>query len=235
MVPSSTNVKSFLMAVRKARTAAGPGRRASAGQPVRERILSAAFAVFRDRGYGEASTLEIATRARASKRELYALFDSKHEMLTACIGDRARQMRLPLELPAPTDRASLAATLTAFGTATLRVACEPSVLAMYRLAIGESERSPEIAKVLDSAGRGANHAALVAFLAEAKAQQLFADGDPSEMATTFFGLLWGNLLIRLLLRVTPVPALKAMELRAGDASRILLTLYPAPSRDKALA
>jgi AcrR family transcriptional regulator len=216
-------------------TTVGRGRRAPAGQPVRERILSAAFAVFRDRGYGEASTLEIATRARASKRELYALFDNKHEMLSACIGDRARQMRLPLGLPAPTDRASLAATLTAFGTATLRVACEQSVLAMYRLAIGESERSPEIAKVLDSAGRGANHAALVAFLAEAMARQLLADGDSGEMATTFFGLLWGNLLIRLLLRVTPVPALKEMERRAHDASRAMLALYPPPKRDEPLA
>jgi AcrR family transcriptional regulator len=38
---------------------------------VRERILKAAFAAFKKSGYATASTLEIATRARVSKRELY--------------------------------------------------------------------------------------------------------------------------------------------------------------------
>jgi AcrR family transcriptional regulator len=198
--------------------------------PVRERILSAAFSAFRERGYDAATTLEIATRAKASKRELYALFDDKHEILTACIAEHAQRIRPPLDLPAPTSRDNLAATLSAFGTAALRGVCEPRVLAVYRLAIAESERSPEIANVLDSAGRGANHAALSAFLGKAKAQHLFAEGDPETMATVFSSLLWGNLLIRLLLRVTPAPTIKEMERRANDASRALLTLYPAPSR-----
>jgi AcrR family transcriptional regulator len=37
---------------------------------VRERILEAAFAAFMKSGYAMTSTLEIATRARVSKREL---------------------------------------------------------------------------------------------------------------------------------------------------------------------
>jgi AcrR family transcriptional regulator len=40
---------------------------------VRERILEAAFRAFMESGYATTSTLEIATRARVSKRELYAL------------------------------------------------------------------------------------------------------------------------------------------------------------------
>jgi len=39
---------------------------------VRARILEAAFAAFMEKGYATTSTLEIATRARVSKRELYA-------------------------------------------------------------------------------------------------------------------------------------------------------------------
>ena len=38
--------------------------------PVRGRILSAAFGAFKEHGYAQASTLEIATRAKVSKREL---------------------------------------------------------------------------------------------------------------------------------------------------------------------
>jgi AcrR family transcriptional regulator len=211
------------------RAKAAPDLGAGADHPVRKRILSSAFSVFRERGYDATTTLEIATRAKASKRELYALFDDKHALLTACIAAHAQRIRPPLDLPAPTSRDSLAATLTAFGTAALRGVCEPGVLAVYRLAIGESERSPQIAEVLDSAGRGANHAALSAFLDKAKAQHLFAEGDPGTMATVFSSLLWGNLLVRLLLRVTPVPTIKEMERRASEASRALLALYPAPS------
>ena len=50
---------------------------------VRERILEAAFAAFMESGYATTSTLEIATRARVSKRELYALVGNKQEMLIA--------------------------------------------------------------------------------------------------------------------------------------------------------
>jgi len=46
---------------------------------VRERILEAAFAAFMKSGYATASTLEIATRACVSKRELYGLVGNKQE------------------------------------------------------------------------------------------------------------------------------------------------------------
>src|ERR1700743_1331601 len=65
---------------------------------VRGRILEAAFTAFTGRGFAETSTLEIATRARVSKRELYALFGSQQEMLIACISARARRLRTPADL-----------------------------------------------------------------------------------------------------------------------------------------
>src|SRR5262249_40956604 len=55
---------------------------------VRERILEAAFATFMEHGYASTSTLDIATRARVSKRELYARVGNKQEMLVACITER---------------------------------------------------------------------------------------------------------------------------------------------------
>ena len=51
--------------------------------PVRRRILDAAFSAFMEEGYAATSTLKIATRARVSKRELYALVGNKQEMLVA--------------------------------------------------------------------------------------------------------------------------------------------------------
>src|SRR5262249_8297235 len=64
------------------------GKNGETGQNhVRDRILEAAWQAFMKFGYAEASTLEIATRARVSKRELYALFGNKQAMLSACITD----------------------------------------------------------------------------------------------------------------------------------------------------
>ena len=65
--------------------------------PVRARILEAAFSAFMERGFAATSTLEIATRARASKRELYAEFASKQDMLLGCIrqtADYARERQI---------------------------------------------------------------------------------------------------------------------------------------------
>jgi AcrR family transcriptional regulator len=196
----------------------------------RERVLKAAFAVFRERGFSGASTLDIATRAQVSKRDLYALFGSKDAMLTACIRERANRMRQPLELaaPVPSSKEAVAATLVELGATILRVACHPDVLAVHRLAIAESDRAPAIARALDSSGREANHAALGAWLARAQARGFIGAGDPAAMATDFLALLWGGLLIQLLLRVRDAPAPDEIESRAQAATEAMLTLYPPP-------
>jgi AcrR family transcriptional regulator len=194
----------------------------------RERVLKAAFAVFRKRGFSGASTLEIATRAQVSKRDLYALFGSKHAMLAACIKERTNRMRRPLDpaAPVPNSKEAVAATLVELGTTILRVACHPDVLAVHRLAIAESDRAPAIARTLDSSGREANHAALGAWLAKAQSQGLIGAGEPAAMAGHFLAVLWGGLLIQLLLRVRDAPTPDEIESRARAATETLLTLYP---------
>src|SRR5262249_40430778 len=83
-------------------------RQEGGGTAVRERILEAAFAAFMKSGYAAASTLEIATRARVSKRELYAFVGDKQEMLIACISRRARRIDVGAGLPALRARETLA-------------------------------------------------------------------------------------------------------------------------------
>src|SRR5215472_1361824 len=88
---------------------------------VRQRILEAAFEAFMKSGYAAASTLEIASRARVSKRELYSLVGNKQQMLIACIAERSRQrLTVPAELPALRDRETLGEILATFGAQLLR-------------------------------------------------------------------------------------------------------------------
>jgi len=193
--------------------------------PLRTRILGAAFSAFTQQGFEGASTLEIATRAKVSKRDLYALFDNKQAMLAACIAERTKHMRLPFELSAPDSFAALAATLTTYGAAILRGVCHPTALATYRLAIAESDRSPEVARMLDRAGREANHRELTDLLTHAQSNDLLDAGDPATMAEQFLALLGGGLLPRLLLRVVGPPNRAEIERRAQSAARSLLVLY----------
>ena len=196
---------------------------------VRGRILDSAFAAFMKSGYASTSTLEIATRARVSKRELYALVGNKREMLTACISARAKRLQVPPDLPAPRDRETLALVLAAFGAQLLREITEPTVMAVFRLAIAEAVHAPEVAQALDSIGREASRAALRQVIAGAQASGLL-DGRPSELAEQFNGLLWGSLLVSLLLGVTERPSLREIATRARDAAASFLQLHPLPQR-----
>ena len=194
---------------------------------VRARILDAAFAAFMKSGYAATSTLEIATRARVSKRELYALVGNKKEMLIACISARATRLQIPADLPVPHDRETLAQVLASFGTQLVREITDPTVIAVFRLAIAEAVHAPEVAQALDSIGRETSRAALRQIMARAQASGLL-NGRPAELAEQFGGLLWGNLMVSLLLGVAERPNSREVAARARNATAAFLQLHPLP-------
>jgi len=203
-----------------------PRGKADDEAPIRQRILEAAFSAFMERGFAETSTLEIATRARASKRELYAQFGSKQEMLAACIAARAKRLRMPADWPDLRDRETLARVITAFGTNLLREISDPTVIAVFRLAIAEAVRAPEVASALNDVGIAASRDALRELMTRARAARLVS-GEPAEMAEHFVGLLWGSQMVNLLLRVVDRPAPREIARRAEAATAAFLRAYPA--------
>jgi AcrR family transcriptional regulator len=195
---------------------------------VRVRILKAAFAAFTRSGYATTSTLEIATRARVSKRELYRLVGNKQEMLIACISERAKRLDVPADLPALRDRETLEQVLASFGTKLVREVSDPTVIAVFRLAIAEAVQAPEVAHAVNSIGREASRAALRKIMAEAQASGLLT-GRPAELAEQFAGLLWGNLMVGLLLGVAEQPTRREIAGRARNAAAAFLQLHPPPN------
>jgi AcrR family transcriptional regulator len=192
---------------------------------VRDRILAAAFESFMERGYATASMLDIATRARVSKREIYALVGNKQELLMACIGERAKRFNVPTQLPVLHDRETLAEVLASFGTVLVREVTDPGVIAVFRLAIAEVVQAPEVARTLDSIGRETSRAALREIMTRAVASGLLT-GKPVELAEQFAGLLWRDLLVSLLLGVAQRPNLREIGIRARKASADFLQLHP---------
>jgi AcrR family transcriptional regulator len=200
------------------------GQSKQVSSAIRERVLKAAFTLFRENGFSSTSMLDIVTRARVSKRDLYALFNNKHAVLAACISERAQQMRQPLDTttPVPPTRDALATLLVELGRSILKTVCHPDVLTVFRLAIAESDRAPEIARTLDSSGREANQKALTALVRKAQAQGLVQAGDPAVLAVRYLAALRGDLLIWLLMRLREAPTEREIEVRARAATETLM-------------
>jgi AcrR family transcriptional regulator len=195
-----------------------------ASDSIRDRVLNAAFSLFREHGFSSTSMLDIVTEARISKRDLYALFRNKHEVLAACIGERTERMRRPLDtmISAPQTRDALTTLLVEFGVSALKTMCHPDALTVFRLAIAESDRAPEVARTLDSSAREANVKALAELIRKAQSQGLIAAGDPAVLVARFFSALAGDLLIRLLMRVREAPTEREIATRARAASETLM-------------
>jgi AcrR family transcriptional regulator len=191
---------------------------------VRERILQAAMDSFIELGYADASTLKIATRAQVSKRELYALFGTKQAMLAACIADRVGQMRLPTGLAAPSERGELASMLAKLGATVLREVTHPGVVAVFRLAIMEAHRAPEVAATLASARQSVRD--IVGQITEqARASGLIDKRAPADIGGRFLALLWDDLMLSILLRQREAPATTEINRRAKRAAEEFLRLY----------
>jgi AcrR family transcriptional regulator len=199
---------------------------AATGDPRYERIVTAASALLGERGYSSISTLDIANAARVSKRELYRLFENKEGIIEACVARRAARLRIPLVDTPPTDPDTLVASLTGFGVAVLRELSDPTVLALYRLAVTQSEQAPHLAAAVDRSGRQVIREALTRLLERAQASEAIGPGDPSTMAGEFFGLLWGDLLVRLILAVAQRPTPHECRRRVRVAVDALQRLYP---------
>ena len=194
--------------------------------PRRRAMLIAAFQVLMERGYAKASTLEIATRAKVSKRELYAEFGNKNGILQALIASTAEHMQTPLMPAEMGDRQAFTAALTAYGVAALGALTSPVVLATNRLAIAEAPAVGELGRILDESGRQPNRRALTKIMRRAQTAGLMGPGDPERIGGEFFSLLVGDLMIWLLMGVSAPPDAAEIRTRAARAAEAVLTLHP---------
>lgn len=195
--------------------------------PARRRaILIAAVKVLMEKGYAHASTLEIATRARVSKRELYALVGNKDEMLAICVARRGSRMRLPEGFRQPADRASLEGALTKYGATMLRELLDPDVVEVFRLGIAEAKRSASIAKSLSEGGRGPARAALERLLESARAANLLREAEMDDLIRHFDAFLgWTTLMVWILIGLEKPPTARQIDRRAQEAAAMFLQIH----------
>jgi AcrR family transcriptional regulator len=162
--------------------------RPARGERKRQDIVGAAERLFLENGFGATSMDAIAAEAGASKRTVYNHFPSKDELFRAVLERLYGQsLNNPDGMPAPGG--PIEKTLEALAWRVLDHIGNPRVRAMLRLVIGESARSPEIARIYTTSGKDPSIQRIAAFLkGEAEAGRLVI-GNPLMAAEQFIGCL----------------------------------------------
>jgi len=204
---------------------ARPAWLAPLSDPKNEIILRAAFDVFQEQGLHAATMLDVATRARVSKETLYARFDSKEGLFYALIAWGMRQSVTngdDFALEPITDPVAELRTYARELTASFMHA---ESLAVYRMAVSESGRNPEIGRAFDDMGC-ANSAGVLERLAPAlEARGVIEASDIDDMVHSLIGLLRGNYHHFALTGTLPVPTREEVDRRADRAVELWLRAY----------
>jgi AcrR family transcriptional regulator len=170
------------------------------GDAKHQAILDAAWDVFREAGYPNASMDEITRRAGGSKVSVYAHFGSKAALFDEVVRWRAEVVAASYPV-ANASANDIEGALIALATAVLAGLTSAAVQDLHRLALSAQPQDREIGKLLYEHGtlrvvRGV--ADVIA--ARMKAGDLIKD-DPMSAAEALFGLLLGTGYIRFALGV----------------------------------
>jgi AcrR family transcriptional regulator len=190
--------------------------------PRDEEILGAAFHVFAEKGFHGATMLDIATRARASKKTIYARFKDKSALFRALIAWGIRQ-NLPETMP-PDDGDPVRA-LERHARIVLSAMLRPESLGLFRIVSAEAARFPEIGRVFDEMVRRSSVAILSALADQLTKAGIATIRDKVQFGEDFIALVRGDVYFRVLAGAVPMPADTKIRRQAAHAVRILLAAY----------
>lgn len=187
----------------------------------REALLEAAAEVFFEQGYAAASIDAIIERAGGSKRNIYSEFGNKQGLFAAIVTGNADEALSSLPID-NVERRDLAETLTVFGRHLLRIYMSPTVVGIYRLAVTEANRFPDLAKAFYEQGPGRTTIRLARILEEAQKREEIRVGDCRQLADRFIGMIRDNLHLQVVLGLRPPPSEKEADEAAKSAVDVFL-------------
>lgn len=206
--------------------------RATRGRPPldaaeRRRILNAISAVFLEKGYERASTIEIARRARTSKQTLYGMFPSKADMFLAVMSAHTEQL-FAHHLDHLASTASDREVLMNMGREMLQMFATPDFLALYRITVAEAPRFPELAQQLwlNCGDRG------YSMLAELMKHRDLGGPDYRNSAIKFVSFVLGDFILNSMLQPNPEITEPALQARVQEAVDDFLKLHTISASSK---
>jgi TetR/AcrR family transcriptional repressor of mexJK operon len=175
-------------------------------------------------GYERTTTLEIARVARVSKRTLYTCFGTKQGILDALIRSGSERMHAPLDLAAPDSVAGFFDALHRFGNVLLSELFSASKVAMYRLAIADASRSGVVARQLEESGSRPVIDAVRTLFEQAMQNGVIRFADPVLAVSAFFGVLVGEVHMRLVMGtiepLTPAMIAKRVDMAVRTVEQL---------------
>lgn len=179
-----------------------------------------------EKGYRNASMLEVARRASASNEALYAWFNNKQGLYEAVMRRNAKSVQAVLQGQLQDDLPSSVA-LQAFGETLPTLLLGEESIAVNRAAVSEAKTDPTLAQVLRKTGREATLPLFVALLERYHTDQLLQIKDTKLAAEKYLGLLLTDLQLCGLLGVSKKPGKVFIKHRAEAATNAFLQLYGA--------
>ena len=171
----------------------------------RSKILAGACEVFRESGFERASVDVIAARAGVSKATVYNHFADKQALFVATVVEDTQAMGSSLLACLDCPGEDVQEALQRVGEKITTLWLTPSVSALYRQAIAESARFPEIGRMVFEQGTAALERAVAAIVARWAGAGALRIDDPDRAAIAFIALCQGDLVIRMRLGVLERP------------------------------
>jgi len=163
------------------------------------KILDAARAAFLELGFEGASVDDIARRAQVSKPTVYSYFGDKAAVFTAVIKRECEDQATRIFAHTP-EEGEVENLLLAIATDYIRFLLSPSTQSIFRVAIGESQRFPELSQAFYDSGPGIGAARLAVFLKANIERGVLAIDDIRLAAHQFTELCRADIFYRRLLR-----------------------------------
>jgi AcrR family transcriptional regulator len=176
-----------------------------AESPKRLQIARAAETLFLAQGYGAVSMDQVARTAGVSKATLYAHFTSKDRLFATIVADKGRESPV-VDALFPAEVPDLRAALLAIGQRMLRFLLHARTLAIFRIAIAESARFPELGRAFHDNGPQKFCDRFRTWLEDLAAQGSVRVADPLQATEQFMALMRSSVFLRATLALPPPPA-----------------------------
>ncbi len=204
-----------------------PGSGAEAIPAKRRQILAGAREVFGELGFERASVDLIAARAGVSKATVYNHFLDKKALFVASVVEECDEMRAGLERCLSGPAGDVEPALLRIGEHIMAVYLSPVVLGLFRHAMAEATRFPDIGRMVFERGTLQLQEAIAAFLARWSEMGLLRVEDPHSAAVQFVALCQGDLGTRSRFGVLQQPAGDEVRASVERAVKTFVRAYRA--------
>jgi TetR/AcrR family transcriptional repressor of mexJK operon len=187
------------------------------------RILAAAADIFFEKGYKETSTADIARGARVSKRELYANFADKRDILSAVVAEMQNEMQAQANI-SWTSTGDLSTVLIDAGIQISEFINSEKFGKLLRIVVAESFSDPAAAERFYQLGPGRGRDSTAAFMRRQIKLGNLRKADPLQAADDFLNLIVSSRRLTAVVLGRPLDSRKTKK-RVRHAVDLFLQYY----------